>query len=294
MGSPRSSPPSIAANACVIATLALLAACQQPQPQDNQQAPVEQPAPELPALPRSETLDRSAILAAVAQAASANSAGTDDSAAQRTLDGRQFEFQIRFGCRGPSTGLREQWLGWAVDAENNTLRVRARPTLNAQEPVVQRLGGDRFEAVEGFWIPRPWLLEAVCPANSAIDPSAPHPKQQAKVAGTVAQEQVTEQLPSSPRIGIAQFFSDTDPRTGRRSMRPYEAVKTLEPGHPLESQGFDLVLSGRLRALPDRRVIACVANGAQSPPDCIVSADFDRVRIEASGTQDVIAEWTSG
>jgi hypothetical protein len=77
-------------------------------------------------------------------------------------------------------------------------------------------------------------------------------------------------------------------------MRAYEAVKAMDPGRPIGSQGFDLVLSGRIKALPDRRVIACISTGAQSPPDCIISADFDRVWIQAPGSADVIAEWTSG
>ena len=289
MEGPQSSLPKIAATPLLLSALAFLAACQQPQPQPqaNLQEPAEKPAPELPAVPRLESLGRGAILSAVAQAASAHAAGTDDSTAQRALDGRQFKFRIRFGCRGPSTALREQWLGWSFDKESHTLRVRARPTLATEDPLVQELGGSGFEAVEGFWIPRPWLLQPICPAAAAVQtaPLDEVPEEDAKVA---------EPLPRWPRLGIAQFFSETDPRTGRRSMRPYEAVKTLDPGQPIGSHGFDLVLSGRLKALPDKRVIACVAKGAQSPPECIVSADFDRVWIEAPETEQVIAEWTSG
>ncbi len=283
----RSSAPNIAARRLCLAALAFVAACQPPQPEGNLSQPSTEPKPQVSPLPRLEPLDRAAILAAVAQAASANAAGADDSTAQRVLDGRQFELRIRFGCRGPSAALREQWLGWSFDEKSRTLRVRARPTLAGEDPLVQELGGGRFEAVEGFWIPRPWLLQALCPAASAVE-AAP--------ADEVAQEdaKVEEPLPRWPRIGIAQFFSETDARTGRRSMRPYEAVKALDPGTPIASQGFDLVLSGRLKALPDKRVIACIAKGTQSPPDCIVSADFDRVWIEASGSDQVIAEWSSG
>jgi hypothetical protein len=271
----------------LLAALAFLGACQQPQAEDNVQQPAAEPPEQLPSVPRLDSLDRGAILAAVAQAASAHAAGADDGGTQRALDGRQFELRIRFGCKGPSTALREQWLGWSFDEESRTLRVRARPTLAGEDPLVQELGGSGFEAVEGFWIPRPWLLQPICPATSAL---------QAAPLDDAAQQEarVDEPLPRTPRIGIAQFFSETDPRTGRRSMRPYEAVKTLGPGTPLASQGFDLVLSGRLKALPDKRVIACAAKGAQSPPDCIISADFDRVRIEAPGAQEVIAEWSSG
>jgi hypothetical protein len=283
----RSSPLKIGPSPLVFAALTLLAACQQPQAQSNEPAPAAEPKTQLPAVPRLESLDRTAILAAVAQAASAHAAGADDSVAQRALDGRQFELRIRFGCRGPTTVLGEQWLGWSFDEDRRTLRVRARPTLAREDPLVQELGGSGFEAVEGFWIPRPWLLQALCPTASAVEPAP---------ADEVALEdpKVEEPLPRWPRIGIAQFFSETDPRTGRRSMRPYEAVKTLDRGAPIASQGFDLVLSGRLKALPNKKVIACIAKGAQSPPDCIISTDFDRVWIEAPGSAEAIAEWSSG
>ena len=77
-------------------------------------------------------------------------------------------------------------------------------------------------------------------------------------------------------------------------MRPYEAVKTLDADQPVGSQGFDLVLSGRLKALSDRGVILCAAKSADSPPECIVSAEFDRVRIESPASRDIVAEWGRG
>ncbi len=287
MEGPRSSPLRITATSLLMTALACLGACGQQQPQANVQEPAAAPVQQHPTVPRLESLDRAAIFAAVAQAASAHAAGEDNSAAQRAHDGRQFELRIRFGCKGPSTALREQWLGWSFDEETRTLRVRARPTLAGEDPLVQELGGSAFEAVEGFWIPRPWLLQALCPAAAAVKPAPPD-----EVA--LEDAKVEEPLPRWPRIGIAQFFSETDPRTGRRAMRPYEAVKTLDPGVPIASQGFDLVLSGRLKALPDNRVIACITKGAQSPPDCIISADFDRVWIQAPGSAEVIAEWSTG
>ena len=289
----------------LLVALTVLCACQ-PEPSDpGYPQNAEEPTLNLPAVPRPQPpLDRSAILAAVARAASAEAAGADHSERQRALDGRQFEIRIRFGCKGPSTELREQWLGWSFDAEEGTLRVRAMPTLSADEDLVKSLGGDQFEAVEGFWMPRPWLLEATCPATAGLsaapaerpvgDESGTGTRPAAASAAPAEDGQITEPLPKWPRIGIAQFFTETDPRTGRRSMRPYEAVKTLDPKKPIRSQGFNLVLSGRLKALPDKRVIACVAKGADSPPECIVSVDFDRVWIETPADREIIAEWGGG
>ena len=64
-----------------------------------------------------------------------------------------------------------------------------------------------------------------------------------------------------------------------------------EEGRPLASQGYVLVLSGRLRALRGMGVIGCSAESPDSPPECIVSADFDRVRIEQPSSREIIAEW---
>jgi hypothetical protein len=289
----------------LLAALTVLCACQPERSDPGDQQNAEEPTLNLPAVPRPQPpLDRAAILAAVARAASAEAAGADHSERQRALDGKQFEIRIRFGCRGPSTELREQWLGWSFDREEGTLRVRAMPTLSADEDLVKTLGGEQFEAVEGFWMPRPWLLEAACPATAGLSAapaepasdveSSPATRPAAAPADAAEDSQITEPLPKWPRIGVAQFFTETDPRTGRRSMRPYEAVKTLDPKKPIGSQGFNLVLSGRLKALPDKRVIACVAKGPDSPPECIVSVDFDRVWIERPGDRELIAEWGGG
>jgi hypothetical protein len=238
-------------------------------------------------------LDRTALLGAVTRAASAQAAGADDTQAQRPLDGRQFEVRIRFGCRGPSKDLKNEWLGWAFDAEQRTLRLRAAPTIASDDPLVQGMAGEtEFEAVEGFWIPRPWLLEPVCPANAAIKAAPPSAQSQAQDRQPEAP--VTEPSPKWPRVGIAHFYTAADPRTGRRDNRPYESVTTLPAADTLGSQGFNLVLRGRLRAIQGRKVVHCVSSSAESPPDCIVSADIDQVAIERPETRTAVAEWGGG
>lgn len=242
----------------------------------------------LPAVPTPPPpMGRAELLAATAQAASAAAAGIAAGDAQRSLDGRQFELRIRFGCGGPAASLPETPLGWAYDPEKHTLRLRAMPTISADGDVVAVLGGDRFEAIEGFWIPRPWLLEAVCPAAVAETGPAAGGESAAADAAPDAEPQPAVVL---PRVGIAQFYTSADPRTGRRSERAYEAVKTLDGKAP-GAEGFNLVLSGRLRAVPGRGVIACAVTGPDQPPDCIISADFDRVWIENPVGREVLAEW---
>ena len=140
-----------------------LSACgEQPEPAQNRAA---KPPAELPAIPRPQPpIGRSALLAAVAEAASATAAGLPMPKRIASLDGKQFEFRIRFGCRGPSKDLQKAWLGWSFDPEERVLRVRAKPTISEQDPLIAEMAADQQEAVEGFWIPRPWLLQPVCPA----------------------------------------------------------------------------------------------------------------------------------
>lgn len=292
------------------ATVAL-AACeqQQPPPEDNA---AEEPVLNLPAIPRPDPpLDRASLLAAVAEAASAAASGEQLPETVRSLDGRQFEVRIRFGCRGPATELGDRWLAWSFDPESRRIRVQAKPTIAIDDPLVEEISGEEFEAVEGFWLPRPWLLSPVCPAGAAVQRSAdgamePGSDQRQSRQSPDRQQAVrppeedssggqqAEPEPAPPRIGIAQFFTDQDPRTRRRDSRPYQASHTLAKDKAISSQGYNLVLSGRLRALPGRGVIQCVSRGADTPPECIVSAEFLRVWIEQPGTRDVIAEWGGG
>lgn len=295
------------------AAAAALAACDQQQPPVEDNA-AEEPALNLPAVPRPDPpIDRAALLAAVAEAGSASASGSELPESVRSLDGRQFELRIRFGCRGPARDLAERWLGWSFDPEDRRIRVRAMPTISMDDPFIERISGEEFEAVEGFWLPRPWLLSAVCPAGAAVQPPADTPQegapgsererqgsarqkqeQEAQPAEDSSEAREAEPVPTPPRIGIAQFFTDQDPRTRRRDRRPYQASHTLGEGKAISSQGYNLVLSGRLRALPGRGVIQCVSRGADTPPECVVSAEFLRVWIEQPGTRDVIAEWGGG
>ena len=295
----------MARRTALVGILVGAAACQPNAPTDNADNAVDEPVLNQPLVPRPQPpLDRAGLFAAVAQAASAAASGMTDGESQRTLDGRQFELRIRFGCKGPSADLGEAWLGWVRDSESGTLRVRAKPTLGADDPLVRELGGDDFEAVEGFWIPRPWLLEPACPVMAAVLPPGQTKGGETASGGQKAgpkapnarseEEKAADPVPNWPRIGIAHFFTETEPRTARRSMRPYEAVKTIDPKQPLGSQGFNLVLSGRLQALPDGRVIACVAKSPDNAPECVVSAQFDRVRIERPDSGEIIAEWGGG
>lgn len=257
------------------------------QAEVNSSTTVENTSAAVP-LPR-PPMDRAALLQAVALARSAAAAGADDLAAQKALDGKEFELRIRFGCAGASAGGEKPSLSWSIDSRGGVLRIRAAPDLSSEDGGDVAEGLEGIEAVEGFWIPRPWLLQAACPAN----PSAPSVGQDDEKTPVPADSTSTEPAAVAAKVGIAQFFTARDPRTARRGHRPYEAVRKLEPGASVGNKGFDLVLSGRLSAFPDGRVISCTAIGPDSPPDCIVSGRFDHVWIDDAATGERIADWSS-
>ena len=250
----------------------------------------------LPTLPVvAAPLDRAALLGAVTQAASAAAGGVDDGQAQRELDGRQFELRLRFGCSGPTELADEKALSWRFDEAKRTVRLRAAPDISLKEALPAEIAADAFEAIEGFWVPRPWLLQSGCPvvpkASAETAPKDGAPEPIAPETPSAAGEDPASAL---HLVGIAQFFSDTDSRTVRRGGRPYQATKALAEGQAPSAQGYDLVLSGRLKRLPGGRVIACRVEQADRPPQCLVSADFDRVWIERPDSRETIAEWNAG
>ena len=286
----------------LVATVAVVAgtvsACEQQPATTTGENGVQPPQMKQPVLPAPDpALDREELLLAVRRAASAHATGADDGPAQRQLDGRQMEVRIRLGCEGPRSEAKQS--GWSFDVESRRLRVRAVPDLSLDDPVIRQLVGAGVEEVEGFWLTRPWMLTAACPRTAALAPAEPvlEPvKEPPKKAAAREDKQVP--TPAAPavrtaRIGIAQIFTEADDRSRRRSGRAYESGRDLPEGEAPGSQGFNLVLSGRLRKRPDGRVIYCGGGSAEEPPDCIVAADIDRVWIERPGDGTVIADWRS-
>ena len=235
------------------------------------------------------------LLAAVARASSAAASEANEGKEQRSLDGRQFEVRIRFGCEGPASELARATLGWTFDPESRTLRVRAVPTISREDPIAARVASDAVEAIEGFWIPRPWLLGAACPV-AATDGASRLPAPPARPAsGPHPDSRPKAQPPAAPafrstRVGLAEFHSAAGPRTLRRQHRAFEAVEVLDSTLRPEA-GFNLVLAGRLRAIGGK-AIHCFPEAPDVPPDCLVSVRFDRVRVEWPGSGNVIAEWS--
>ena len=276
---------SLAYPAVALAT-AVLFGCGQG---DQRQAPADRPTPQAVQIPAPEPpLDREKLLLAVMQSASASALAHDDEAKQRQFDGKRFEFRIRFGCGGGADRASPQVRGWNFDERSRVLRVRIEPDLIRGSEADGLVGTD-FEDIEGFWVPRPWLLAAGCPQTAAPAPS-PTSSSEAEAPRTEA----VGIAPGRRDVGIAQVYTATDSRTGRRNSRAFEVTKILDPEQRPSAAGYDLVLAGRLKALPSGKVIACGGGDPDRAPRCVISAQFDHTAIEPAGGGEPLAQWTAG
>lgn len=248
---------------------AALNGCRMAQPATNQlsggnAAPAEPAEPRAPPQPE-RRLDRRALLLAATAARSAAAAGADDRQEQADLDGRLFQFAIPFGCAQGGEGQPPPSL--TVEHGEEGAELRATPDVNAEHPLVASIAGDRFEAAEGFWVPHPWILAPVCPAQP--------------VPGPVPQQ-----------IAIAQFFAPAESRLERRDNRPFETRAEAEAGQQAAAPSWHLVLEGRLRHVDGRAINCGPASGV--PPVCIVSVEIERVTFRDVTTDETLAEWRRG
>lgn len=276
--------------AAVLAGVCLLSACK------NGDAPEVLPSADASAVSATSApplvvppLDREALLLAMARAASDAALGREPSQAQRDLDGKRFVLRMRFGC---STDVSGDARRWTFDEGRRRLELKVGNDISDATPLVQDLDEDGYEAVEGFWIRRPWLLAADCRRP------APPPVAASEAAGTddgeapAAKSSNEDAAPGQPIIGIAHFFTADDARTHRRAGRGYAVTKALPEGISPSANGYDIVVTGRLRRLASGRIIACVSRDAAKPPACLASAQFESVAITNPDTGEILAEWS--
>lgn len=258
------------------ALLGIIAACQAPPDAGEEALNVSAIATEKVALPKvSQPLTRRDILMAATEAASDFAAGIEGVEQQRSLKGQPFSFRIRYcGSQVADPAFRI-----AFDAKRGVFRAAARPDIDLSAPLVRSLVPQPVEAVEGFWIARPWVLDAACPTADQ-----PETGDETEVASDTPDVPVVRQ----PTVGIAEFFDGQSARTLRREGRAYEATHKVDAD--LKGVGVDLVLEGRLKEVKGRTVL-CTGGKVDTPPTCIVSVEFDRIRLELDDGR-LLGEWS--
>ncbi|CAN7413305.1 hypothetical protein LJR219_002620 [Phenylobacterium sp. LjRoot219] len=255
-----------------------LAACERqaktpPQPAPAAPAPPPVPVATAPRLPTLApvALGRSELLLALDAASSAYAAGNPDEG--EDLAGRRFVIRQAFGCPGAASPDGGAGLArWKWGPRQSSIELSLRPEDWTEAPIVA--GDDaHWEAVEGFWLARPWLRAEGCPAVTAGEEIA---------------------APASPQTaGLAAVFEREGSRVGRREGKAFSFTIRGEPPPKPPAAGYRLVLEGRFTAFPGGRAIRCRSEGPDARPLCIAAAEVDRVAFEDADGK-LLSEWRPG
>ena len=269
--------PVVAAAALGLLTAACQREAEPAAPSPARSAPAE-PRPEPTVRPAD--LDRRQLLAAVARAASDYAAGAVAATAD-PLVGRQFDILLAFGCEGPEVapadGAGDGLARWSWGPERETIRLGLTPGDWARSALIAGGGQSQWEAVEGFWVSRPWMSADGCPSLRP-DPLASGPA-----------------APSPQTVGLAAVFEAGGSRIGRRNGRAYAHTIRQAGDAPLIAldAGYRIRLQGRVAAFPDGRAIRCRAANPNQRPVCVAAVQLDRVAFETP-TGETLSEWRPG
>lgn len=285
----RPGPILLRLSAVALAASLVLAACQRrdaaPPPEPGPPAAQPPPAPMAPA-----ALDRAKLLQAFDLAASAHAAGRTE--AGEDVAGRRFIVRQAFGCAGPADAASPGLARWTWGRDRKSIEIALNPADWTKDPIFSGAGSP-WEAIEGFWISRPWMREAGCPA-AAVSPDTrvetddqPPPSAPAQAAASFTAE---------PQVaGLAAVFAHEGSRVGRRDGKPFAFSLRADDATPLEAPrgGYRLVLEGRMIAFPGGGAIHCRTASPDARPVCIAAAEVDRVAFEDADGK-LLREWRPG
>ncbi|MEG3164477.1 hypothetical protein U1701_07720 [Sphingomonas sp. PB2P19] len=291
--SPRTSRLVVAGSAVAVVLLGgggfLLGRSTAPSPPPVVVSPLPAPAiaPVVSEAPAARVLSRADIIAIANAAADAASSGTKTPESAGANEGARFQIDLPFGCDGPASEDSREPFQWRYDATSSSLRVSvASAAFDAGEWLGTPPSGAgstasptaREEAMEGFWIARPWSSRETCNSGSAL-------------AAPIGIDAVT--LPGQT-LGLAQIFTDQDSRNARRRGKPYESVRRMDESDLKIDQGLRVRLRGRIARFPDGSTVRCrQPAGKEQRPVCLVAVTFDDVAIENPSTQETIATFAS-
>lgn len=285
----------LAAPLALAAVLPFLTWCQRPP---EPAAPANPPPP--PTVVLDSTLNRAALLAALTESGTALADGQTRDAA---LTGRTVSARLPFGCGGETDAVGEiAGLPRLIRNADGGLTLTVTPeNLGASALIAATREGaaDKWEAVEGFWIARPWSGLDACPASAAQPAPTPAPSQEktpaeGKTVETGADEDAAPPPAALERsAGLAAVFETGGSRLGRRQGQAYVHVIRGDKGvvaTPAPS-GYALRLEGRLTAFADGKAVHCVQKDAESRPVCVAALRLDRLAFEDGATGAVLSEW---
>lgn len=244
-------------------------------------SPVPLPAAEPPAVDSQadRLLDRGDLIALVAQAADATAAGKALPPDIAQARGRRFAIRLPFGCAGAADPDSLAPMRWRYDEGEKALRLHAAPVAWTTgdwwpTPLAAPVS---IEAIEGFWLERPWTSSDACPP-----------------AEVQVQSDVSPGPPPTRTLALAQFFKADDARRGRREGKAFEAVLKVAPDAVRAEQGFRLRVSGRIENIPDGAPVLCHQRaGPDQRPVCVIAMTVDEVAIENGVSGEVLATWST-
>ena len=296
----------LVAPVAVLAALPLLVWCQRPP--ESTTAPAPAPAPS-PTVVLDTNLNRFAVLAALTEAGSALADGRTREAA---LNGRTVSVRLPFGCGGETTGadgaavaglprlVRSPDGGLTLTVTPEDLKAR----VLAGGVAALEAGLDQWDAVEGFWIARPWSGLDACPATgtaaSVVAPATPPEAAKAEAEASKSAKATAPEAPPPPVVhlpertaGLAAVVEADGSRLGRRQGQAYAHVIRAEKGiAPTPAPGgYALRLEGRLTTFADGQAVKCVQKDAESRPVCIAALRLDRLAFEDGATGALLSEW---
>lgn len=248
------------------------------------ETPLIAPAPAAAPLPAptpteeaDRTLYRPELIALASKAADATARGAPMPSATGAAVGKQFSIALPFGCDGPSAVGSDAAMRWRYDDKAEVLRLHVAPVSWSPTEWWAESAPASLEAIEGFWIARPWTDSEDCPpvgepaAASGADPIT---------------------LPGQT-LAIGQLFSGEGARQGRRGGKAYTVVVRMIADEVRAGRGFRVRLAGHVAAVPGGGAASCrQPGGAEQRPICIIATTLDEVAIENAATGETLATWT--
>ena len=279
-----------------LAMLPLLIQCGRPAGQASDPAPTGQsPAPSSSSS-KPSSLSRASLVAELDRAAAhfASGASTD---ANPGIAGRTFTLRLPFGCfNETAVGASADPDGlahWSRSKDGQTIRLPATPANWTRSPLVLPPGAaPPWDKVDGFWIERPWMTTDACPARRAtvvnsVERQTGYASAASAAASTFA--------PSPQTVGLAVILTNEGSRLGRQEPGGYSIVLRgagdAPPSPPTD--GYRLVLEGRIGTFPDGKAVRCNADSPDRRPTCVIATHLDVVALEdADGAR--LGEWRPG